>query len=53
MEEVYKLKELKKKLMKELEGYSSKEMTASSLDIIMKMSSAVKNLAKVIKMCEE
>ena len=53
MEEVYKLKELKKKLMKGLEDYASKEMTASSLDIVMKMSSAVKNLAKVIKMCEE
>ena len=53
MEEIYKLKELKKKLMKELEGYASKELTASSLDIVMKMSSAVKNLTRVIEMCEE
>lgn len=47
-----KLYTLKDRLMKELEGYAGKELTASSLDIIMKMAGAVKNIAKII-MCEE
>ena len=47
-----KLYNLKERLTKELENYANKELTASSLDIVMKMSSAVKNLAKYIMMCE-
>lgn len=50
MEKLYRLKE---KLMKELENYSGRDLSASSLDIVQKLSGAVKNLAKVIKMCEE
>ena len=56
MEDTYKLKELKRKLMKELEGYSSKDLSsapASTLDILHRTSGTVKNLAKIIKMCEE
>lgn len=48
-----KLYSLKGKLMQELEGYAGKDLNASSLDIVMKLSSAVKNLCKVVRMCEE
>ena len=48
-----KLNDLKERLCKELEGYAGKEMTASSLDIVMKLAGAVKNLGKIIWMCEE
>lgn len=56
MEDTYKLKELKRKLIKELEGYSSKDLSSapsSTLDILHRTSGTVKNLAKIIKMCEE
>jgi hypothetical protein len=56
MEDTYKLKELKRKLMMELEAYSSKDLSSapsSTLDILHKTSGTVKNLAKIIKMCEE
>jgi hypothetical protein len=53
MEDTYKLKELKRKLMKELENYSGKEMSASSLDIAKKLSSTVDHLCNIIKSCEE
>ena len=44
-----KLYDLKEKLLKELEGYGSKaNLNASDLDIAMKLSSAVKNLCKII-----
>ena len=42
--------------MNELEGYSSKDLSsapASTLDILHRTSGTVKNLAKIIKMCEE
>lgn len=46
MEKLYNLKE---RLVKELEGYGSKaNLNASDLDITMKLSSAVKNLCKII-----
>lgn len=46
MEKLYNLKE---RLVKELEGYGSKaSLNASDLDIAMKLSSAVKNLCKII-----
>jgi len=46
MEKLYNLKE---RLVKELEGYGSKaNLNASDLDIAMKLSSAVKNLCKII-----
>lgn len=50
MEKLYSLKD---KLTKELENYAGKDLNSSSLDIVMKMASAVKNLSKVIRMCEE
>jgi hypothetical protein len=53
MEDTYKLKELKRKLMKELEAYSGKEMSASSLDIAKKLSSTVDHLCNIINSCEE
>jgi len=53
MEDTYKLKELKRKLMKELENYSGKEMSASSLDIAKKLSSTVDHLCNIINSCEE
>lgn len=44
-----KLYNLKERLVKELEGYGSKaNLNASDLDIAMKLSSAVKNLCKII-----
>jgi hypothetical protein len=44
-----KLYNLKERLIKELESYGSKaNLNASDLDIAMKLSSAVKNLCKII-----
>jgi len=51
MHDVYKLKEL---ICDELEEYGKKgEVTANNLEVIYKLSSIAKNLAKVIKMYEE
>lgn len=48
-----KLYDLKERLCKELESYAGKDLNASSLDIVMKLAGAVKNLGKIILMCEE
>lgn len=48
-----KLYDLKDRLCKELESYAGKDLNASSLDIVMKLAGAVKNLGKIIRMCEE
>lgn len=48
-----KLYDLKERLCKELESYAGKDLNASSLDIVMKLAGAVKNLGKIIRMCEE
>ena len=46
---MHKLYNLKDRLTKELEGYADKaNLNASDLDIAMKLSSAVKNLCKII-----
>lgn len=51
MHEIYELKEL---LCKELEEYGRKgELSAGSLEIIDKLAHTVKNLCKIIEMCEE
>ena len=42
------LYELKDVLMQELADYSSKEMNASSLDIVDKLAHTVKNLCKIM-----
>lgn len=48
-----KLYDLKEKLLKELEGYADKQLSASSLDIVKKMSSTVDHLCNIVKACEE
>ena len=48
-----KLYDLKDRLCKELEGYAGKELNSSSLDIVMRLAGAVKNIGKIIRMCEE
>ena len=50
MEELYKLKEM---LCEELEQYGEKELTAGSLDVVDKLSHALKNLDKIIENKEE
>lgn len=51
MHELYELKEM---LMKELEEYGRKgEMSAGSLEIVDKLSHAIKNLCKIIEAAEE
>lgn len=43
------LHELRKKLCKELEEYSDKKVNAGSLEVIDKLSHAIKNLDKIIE----
>lgn len=51
MNELYELKEM---LCKELKEYSKKgEMTAGSLDVVDKLSHAIKNIDKIIESYEE
>ena len=50
---MHKLHELKEKLMNTLEDYSKKEMTASNLEIVDKLSHTIKNLCKIIEYAEE
>ena len=50
---MHKLYTLKDKLVKELEGYESKDLSTGSLDVIDKLAHAAKNLGKVIECCEE
>ena len=51
MHELYELKEM---LMKELEEYGKKgEMSAGTLDIVDKLSHAIKNLCKIIEDAED
>ena len=49
MHEIYELKE---KLLKELEEYAAKEMSAGSLDVIDKLAHAIKNICKIIESAE-
>ena len=51
MHELYQLKET---LMKELEEYGSKrDMNASMLEVVDKLTHTIKNLDKIIEVCEE
>ena len=50
---MHELYELKEKLMKELNSYASQEMSAGSLEVIDKLSHAVKNICKIIESAEE
>ena len=45
---MHELYELKEKLLKELNEYSSQEMSAGSLEVIDKLSHAIKNICKII-----
>ena len=45
--------ELKEKLMKELNEYASEEMSAGSLEVIDKLSHAIKNICKIIESAED
>lgn len=46
---MHELHELKEKLISELKKYSSKDMSASTLEMVDKLAHAVKNLCKVIE----
>lgn len=50
MNELYELKE---KLCRELKKYSSEDVTTNSLEVIDKLSHAVKNIDKIIEKYEE
>lgn len=50
---MHKLMELKEMLCKQLEEYSSKEITAGSLEVIDKLSHSIKNLDKIIEAYEQ
>lgn len=50
---MHELYELKEKLMKELNEYASQEMSAGSLEVIDKLSHAIKNICKIIESAEE
>lgn len=50
---MHELYELKEKLMKELNQYASEEMSAGSLEVIDKLSHAIKNICKIIEAAEE
>ena len=50
---MHELYELKEKLMEELEKYGQEELTAGSLEVVDKLSHAIKTLHKIIEACEE
>lgn len=50
---MHELYELKEKLCEELEKYSKKELTASSLEYIDKLAHAAKNVEKLCESAEE
>ena len=50
---MHELYELKEKLMKELNEYAGQEMSAGSLEVIDKLSHAIKNICKIIEAYEE
>ena len=50
MNELYELKE---KLCRELKKYGNEELTTSSLEVVDKLSHAIKNLDKIIEKYEE
>ena len=50
---MHELYELKEKLCRELKKYSSEDVTTSSLEVVDKLSHAIKNLDKIIEKYEE
>jgi hypothetical protein len=50
---MHELMELKEKLCKELEEYGTKELSAGTLDVVDKLSHAIKNLDKIIENYDE
>ena len=50
---MHKLYELKDMLCEELEEYAGKEMSAGTLEVVDKLSHAIKNLNKIIEAKEE
>lgn len=50
---MHELYELKDKLLQELEEYGTKELSAGTLDVVDKLSHAIKNLCKIIEMKED
>lgn len=50
---MHELIELKEKLCKELEEYGTKELSAGTLDVVDKLSHAIKNLDKIIESYED
>ena len=50
---MHELYELKNKLLDELEEYGTKELSAGTLDVVDKLSHAIKNICKIIEMKEE
>jgi len=50
MEQLY---DLKKKLTKELEKYGERDLSSGSLDVVYKMSSAIKNICKILESDED
>jgi hypothetical protein len=50
---MHELYELKEKLCRELKKYSNEEVTTGSLDVIDKLSHAIKNMDKIIEKYEE
>ena len=50
---MHELYELKERLMKELNQYSSEELSAGSLEVIDKLTHAIKNICKIIEAAED
>ena len=50
---MHELYELKEKLCRELKKYSGEDVTTSSLEVVDKLSHAIKNLDKIIEKHEE
>lgn len=50
---MHELYELKEKLCRELKKYSNEEVTTNSLEVVDKLSHAIKNIDKIIEKYEE
>lgn len=50
---MHELYELKEKLLQELEEYGRKELSTGTLDVVDKLSHAIKNICKIIEMKED
>lgn len=50
---MHELMELKEMLCEELEKYGNEELTAGSLEVVDKLSHAIKNIGKIIEMYED